>query len=90
MQIAEKVKKVVKKEFPEIQDVAIIKESSDDKRSYHINSDKIQKILNFSPKHSVEDAILELCNAFKNKLITNSFDNDYYFNVKRLQNIQAK
>ena len=90
MQIAEKVKKVVKKEFPEIQDVAIIKESSDDKRSYHINSDKIQKILNFSPKHSVEDAILELCNAFKNKLITNSFDNDFYFNVKRLQNIQAK
>ena len=26
----------------------------------------------------------------KKKLLTNSFDNDFYFNVKRLKNIQAK
>ena len=63
---------------------------SDDNRSYHINSDKIKKILNFTPKYSIEDAILELCNAFKKKLLKNTFDDDFYFNVKRLQNIQAK
>ena len=49
-----------------------------------------KNILNFIPKYSIEDAIMELCNAFKKKLLTDSFDNDFYFNVKRLKNIQAK
>ena len=90
MQIAGKVKKVVEQEFPEIGDIKIEKEKTDDIRSYHINSEKIKKILNFSPKHSIEDAILELCNAFKKKLLKDTFENDFYFNVKRLKNIQAK
>ena len=90
MQIAEKVKKIVESEFSEIKDIKIQKEQSNDLRSYHINSDKIKNILNFIPKYSIEDAIMELCNAFKKKLLTDSFDNDFYFNVKRLQNIQAK
>jgi nucleoside-diphosphate-sugar epimerase len=89
MQIAEKVKKVVEKEFSDISDVKIVREKSDDIRSYHINSDKIKDILNFTPKYSIEDAILELCDAFKKKLLTNTFNDDFYFNVKRLQNIQA-
>ena len=89
MQIAEKVKKVVEKEFSDINDVKIVREKSDDIRSYHINSDKIKDVLNFTPKYSIEDAILELCDAFKKKLLTNTFNDDFYFNVKRLQNIQA-
>mgnify|MGYP006100162619 FL=1 len=90
MQIAEKVKKIVENEFSEIREIKIQKEQSNDLRSYHINSDKIKNILNFRPKYSIEDAIIELCNAFKKKLLTDSFDNDFYFNVKRLKNIQAK
>ena len=73
-----------------LNNIKIEREKTDDIRSYHINSDKIKKILNFTPKYSIEDAILELCNAFKKKLLTNTFDDDFYFNVKRLQNIQAK
>ena len=53
MQIAEKVKKVVEKEFSDISDVKIVREKSDDIRSYHINSDKIKDILNFTPKYSI-------------------------------------
>ena len=49
MQIAEKVK-VAEQEFPEIGDIKIEKEKTDDIRSYHINSDKIKKILNFFTK----------------------------------------
>jgi nucleoside-diphosphate-sugar epimerase len=90
MQIAEKVKKIVENEFSEIREIKIQKEQSNDLRSYHINSDKIKNIFNFRPKYSIEDAIIELCNAFKKKLLTDSFDNDFYFNVKRLKNIQAK
>ena len=88
--LAQKVKKVVEKEFPEKKDIQILKSPSDDKRSYHINSDKIKKILGFVPKKTIENAIEDLCKAFKAKKINDSFDNDLYFNVKRLQNIQAK
>ena len=38
---------------------------SDDIRSYRINSDKITNILNFEFKHTIRDAVLDLCKAFK-------------------------
>lgn len=90
LEIAQKVKKVVQNEFPKIGEINIEMHESDDKRSYHINSDKIKTILNFQPNHSIEDAISELCSAFKNNLLPNSFDNDNYFNVKKLQNLRVK
>ena len=90
MEIAQLVKKVVLKEFPEKQDIPIEITESNDNRSYHINSEKIKKILNFQPKHSIEEAVTELCNAFKNKLIPNSFEDDIYFNVKRMKNLKIK
>ena len=90
MDLAILVKKVVLKNFPEKGDIPIEITESDDNRSYHINSEKIKKILNFQPKHSIEDAITELCDAFKNGKIINSFENDIYFNVKRLKNLEIK
>ena len=90
MEIAQMVKKVVLSEFSEIKDLKIIKEKSDDKRSYHINSDKIFDKLGYKPKRSIEHAIKDLCKAFKKGLIPNSFDNDIYFNVQRLKNLQVK
>jgi hypothetical protein len=63
---------------------------SDDKRSYHINSGKIKKILNFSPKYSVEYAINELATAFQKNIIQHSFENNIYYNVKTLKEINAK
>ena len=90
MEIANLVKKVVQEEFPEKELIKITKETSDDNRSYHINSDKIKNILNFTPKRSIENAVQGLCEAFKNDLLKLSFEDDLYFNVKRLKNIQAK
>ena len=90
MEIANLVKKVVEKEFPEKREIEIIKESSDDNRSYHINSDKIKNFLNYSPKRSIENAVQDLCEAFKKNLLKNSFDKDIYFNINRMKNIKAK
>lgn len=87
--IARLVKKVVSEEFPEKKDIKIIKSASDDKRSYHINSDKIKNILGFVPKRSIEAAVRDLCDAFKKGLIPNSFSSEYYFNVQRLKSINA-
>ena len=87
--IAKLVKRVVMEEFPEKQDIPIVTTPSDDNRSYHINSDKIKRILGFQPKHSIEDAIRDLCTAFRDGRLPNSFEDDSYFNVRRLKRLQA-
>ncbi|WP_428079393.1 NAD-dependent epimerase/dehydratase family protein [Candidatus Pelagibacter sp.] len=89
-QIAELVKKVVEEKTPQEKPIEIEYQKSDDNRSYHINSDKIKKVLNFAPQFSIEYAISELCEAFNNKLIPDSFDNDIYYNVRTLKKINAK
>jgi len=88
MDIAETVKKVVEREFPEKPLIKIEVTSSDDKRSYHINSDKIKNEIDFVPKLSVENAIIDLCKAFKKGLIPNSFDDDKYYNVRTMKKIK--
>jgi len=90
LEIANLVKKVVEKEFPENEKINIIREKSDDNRSYHINSDKIKNLLNYSPKRTIENAVEDLCLAFKKGLLVKSFEDDIYFNINRMKNISAK
>ncbi len=90
MNIAKLVKKVVEEEFPELGDIDIVTTPSDDNRSYHINSDKITRVTGFKPKFSIEDAIRDLCKAFREDKLPDSFDNDWYFNVRTMQKIGAK
>ena len=90
MKIAELVKNVVEEMFPERKPIKIVKTESDDNRSYHINSDKIKKILGFVPENTIEDAVRELCLSFKKGLIPNSFEDNIYYNVKRLKELKVK
>jgi len=89
-EIACSVKKVVEKVLKNNKSIKIIKTESDDKRSYHINSDKIKNKLNYQPKRTIEIAAEDLCVAFSKGLLPNSFDDDFYFNVNRLKKINAK
>lgn len=89
MKIAELVKKVVLEEFPDRGDIEIVTTPSDDIRSYHINSSKVTRVLGFQPRHTIEDAVSELCGAFREGKLPNSFEDDFYFNVKRLQRLKA-
>ncbi|MFA4910593.1 MAG: SDR family oxidoreductase [Desulfobacteria bacterium] len=89
MEIAHLVKKVVQEEFPDKKEIGITTTPSDDNRSYHINSDKIKRVLGFQPSHSTEEAIRGLCHAFRDGKLPNSFDDDFYFNVRRLKRLQA-
>ena len=70
--------------------INFLKEKTNDKRSYHINSDKIKKELNFKPKRTIEMAINEICFALKNKKLPNSFGDDNYFNVVTLKKKKIK
>ena len=64
MEIAELAKSVVEAEFPEKAPIEIVTTPSDDLRSYHINSDKVTRVLGFRPKRTIEDAMRDLCAAF--------------------------
>ena len=89
MDIAKIVRRVVKEEFPDIGEIEIVTTPTDDIRSYHINSDKIARVLGFRPKYSIEDAVRDLCKAFKAGKLPNSMTDDLYFNVKRRKVLKA-
>jgi nucleoside-diphosphate-sugar epimerase len=89
MDIARLVQRIVSKEFPEQSEVAIVTTPSDDLRSYHINSDKIRRVLGYAPRHTIEDAVRDLCDAFRNGHIPDSMNGDQYFNVRRLKRLRA-
>jgi nucleoside-diphosphate-sugar epimerase len=89
MQIGQLVRDVVSKEFPEKGRVEIATTPSDDLRSYHINSDKIKRVLGFKPSNSIEQAVRDLCQAFRDGRLPNSMDDDQYFNVRRLKRLKA-
>ena len=82
-------KRVVQEQFPEKADIPIVTTPTDDIRSYHVNSDKIARVLGFRPKRSVEDAIRDLCAAFKAGKLPKSMEDDFYFNVRRLKRLNA-
>jgi nucleoside-diphosphate-sugar epimerase len=90
MNIAKAVKQVVEELFPEKGAIPIVVTSSDDPRSYHINSEKIYRVLGFRPKHSIEEAVRDLCVAFKAGKLPNSFDDNKYFNVRTMKAIGVK
>jgi len=83
--IAKIVKRVVEEEFPEKGEIAIETTPTNDPRSYHINSEKIKKMIGFVPQHGIEDAVRELCQAFRKGLLPNSFDDDRYYNVRTMK-----
>ena len=89
MEIAQTAKRVVQELFPEKGDIPIVTTPTDDLRSYHVNSDKIQRVLGFKPRFTVEDAIRDLCAAFKSGKLPGSMDDTFYFNVRRLKELKA-
>ena len=88
--IAKKVKSTVEKYFNLGEEITIKIVESNDKRSYHINSDKIKKMLNFLPKRTIEVAIKDICEKFKKGICKDSFENINYFNVKKIKKLNIK
>ena len=84
IEIAKLVKKVLGG------DINILQEKSNDLRSYHISSAKIEKILNFKNEFNIEDAILDLKNAFDNNLLIDSMSNKNYFNIHKMKHLNLK
>ena len=82
MELAKITQKVVGKH------IKLVVTPTDDSRSYHISSNKIKKELGFQLSYSIEDAIKDLVSAFKEGLLTDPLENEFYFNIKRMQNLR--
>lgn len=87
--IAKIVKRVVEEEFPEKGDIPIVTTPTNDNRSYRITSDKITEKLGFKPRRAIEDAVRDLCQAFKDGKIPNSMTDDRYHNVRVLKQVKV-
>ena len=83
-EIAERVQKLVGP------DVEIVTSATNDLRSYHVNSDKIQRTLGWSPTHTVEDAVRDLIAAFSAGKVPNSLTDPRYFNIKTMNAFNAR
>jgi len=85
MDIARMVRRVVREEFPEKGEIELVTTPTNDIRSYHINSDKIAARLGFRPRRGIEDAVRDLCRAFKDGRLPDSLTDDRYVNVRVLK-----
>lgn len=72
------------------EEVEIVTKSSDDHRSYHISSEKIQRELGFIPKRTIEEAVRDLVNAFKANKVPDPINDIRYYNIKLMQTIDLQ
>jgi nucleoside-diphosphate-sugar epimerase len=83
-ELAEIVREVVAR------DVAIVTTPTDDNRSYHVSSAKIQRELGFRPRHDIPDAVRSLAQAFEAGRVPNPMSDPAYYNVKLMQAIAMR
>jgi nucleoside-diphosphate-sugar epimerase len=70
-----------------IGEIEVVTTPSDDIRSYHISSAKIQRELGFVPQRTVQNAVDDLCEAFEADRYQDPMGNSTYYNIKRMQEI---
>ena len=79
MEIAEKVREEI---GPRVE---IVVTPTDDHRSYHVSSERIRRDLGFLARRTVENAIVDLREAFAAGKVPNAMTDDRYYNIKRMQ-----
>jgi nucleoside-diphosphate-sugar epimerase len=65
--------------------IEIVTESTDDLRSYRVDSERIRRDIGFQPRKTVRDAIRDLTHAFQAGLVPNSMTDSRYYNIKTMQ-----
>jgi len=70
--------------------IKILLQPTNDLRSYHVNSDKINRVLGFQARHSVEDAVQGLADAYRAGRIPDPMTRPIYYNIKVMQGVDLK
>jgi nucleoside-diphosphate-sugar epimerase len=84
MEIAEKVREEIGRQ------VEIVVTPTDDHRSYHVSSERIRRDLGFQARRTVENAIVDLRDAFAAGKVPNAMTDDRYYNIKRMQSLRLR
>jgi len=84
-ELGEIVRTVVTREMPALAPIAVARTSTNDIRSYHVSSEKIRRELGFVPTRTVEEAVADICTAFRKGRIPDPLDSIRYYNVKTIQ-----
>jgi nucleoside-diphosphate-sugar epimerase len=84
-ELGEIIRTVVSREMPELAPIVVETSPSNDLRSYHVSSEKIKRELGWTPKRTIEDAVVDLCRAFRAGKIPNPLTDIRYYNVKTIQ-----
>ena len=63
---------------------------STDNRSYHVNTEKMKRVLGFECLFDFEDAIKSLIEAYQKGLIIDGLNNPLYHNIKRMREMDLK
>lgn len=69
-------------------DVRVQVEPTDDNRSYHISSARLQLERGFAAERTIEDAVRDITAAFAAGLVPNSMSDERYYNIKTMQKVQ--
>ena len=70
--------------------IEIVTESTDDLRSYRVDSQRIRRDIGFQPRKTVRDAIRDLAEAFRCGKVPNPMSDRRYYNIKTMQAIGLK
>ena len=89
-ELAMQVKKIVEQELPDKAPIPIETTPSDDLRSYHVSSKKILQKLGWAPKRTIEDAVRDLCTAFKAGKLPDSMTDERYINVRTVKRLALR
>ena len=71
-------------------EINLIYEENDDNRSYHITSKKIKNHLGFVANRTICTAVAEIKNYFEKYHIKDTFNNDNYYNIRKMMKIKLK
>ncbi len=83
-ELASMVRGVVTREMPELAPIELATTDTNDPRSYHVSSEKIKRELGWTPRRTVEDAVVDLCRAFRAGKIPNPLTDIRYYNVRAI------
>ena len=66
-------------------DIEVVTTATDDHRSYHVSSAKLEAETGFRATHTISDAVHGLVAAFQAGLVPNPMTDKAYYNIKTMQ-----
>jgi nucleoside-diphosphate-sugar epimerase len=84
-ELGEIVRSVVTNAMPELAPIAVETTPTDDLRSYHVSAEKIRRELGFTPRRTIQDAVADLCTAFRQGKVPRPLDDVRYYNVRTIK-----